>query len=178
MNNKKEIMKIVFALGEYYSKQLTESQIAMFSEDLSKISLSDLVAAINKYKSIPENVNFPLPAKIISMVNPTIDDKETAIDAVNLIISAVSRFGHNNKKAAKQFMGELAFETVERFGGWQHLCENLNQSNEGTFRAQLRELAVVVNKKSMLNELDEKPKLKTITNAGGEIFKLPEMKGF
>lgn len=154
-------MKLVFALGEYYSKQLTETQLRMYAEDLSAYAVNDISEAIKKYRCNPANEFFPLPAKLITLIKPHMDDKDNAIDAVNRIIAAVSRFGWTNSQSAKEFMGELAWETCNRFGGWKSLCETLCGENEGILRAQLRELAGVVAKKSMRGELNLVPSLPT-----------------
>jgi hypothetical protein len=173
---KNEIATTWIQIAIMTGRTINQTTMELMLEAVADLPQENVLMALKNWAK--NESTFPLPASIRQKIVPVIDDKEIAIDAVNRIIAAVSKYGWTNKHLAKDYIGELGWETTERFGGWVHLCENLNQNNEGMLRAQLRELAVVVNKKSMLGELDERPKLKTIAGDGGAIFKLPEMKGF
>lgn len=156
---KSEYAKLVAGLGEYYSKELTPSQIDMFSDDLMSLSPTELTQAIISYRRNPENKFFPLPGQLIGIIRPTITATDEANEVASAIINAVGKDGHTNPERAKQRIGELAWEVVVRFGGWKHICESLNPQNEGVFRAQIRGLAETVSKKALRGELDQKPAL-------------------
>lgn len=156
---KADIAKIVLGLAEYYDKTLTASQLEMYVEDLSEMQVGELLVAAKKYRIDPNHKFFPLPGQLIAMVAPHIDEKDIANDVTNRIITAVGKYGHSNPGGAEWFVGPLAWEVVQRTGGWRHLCENLNATNEGIYRAQFRDFAIVVGKLAMRGELENKPSL-------------------
>jgi len=162
MNFTQQIKIKLLALATISGKELNEMALNAFIEALSDLEPSAVLASLQDW--LRTGKGFPYPADIRAKVMPDLDPKDNAIDAVNRIITAIGRFGYTNPKQARDFIGELGWETVERFGGWLHLCENVNSENEGMFRAQLRELAVVVSKKSMRGELDKSPALPDRTN--------------
>lgn len=157
MNGSKEIKMQLIALATIAGKELNETALNAYANALSDLDQGSVISALNDW--LKTGRGFPYPADIRAKVMPEIDPKENAIDAVSRIITAIGKFGHNNTSQAKVFIGELGWHTVERFGGWLHLCESVNSENEGIFRAQLRELAIVVSKKSMRGELDLAPSL-------------------
>ena len=156
---KAKIPQQVLGLAEYYDKKLSENQLEMFVDDLSEITFEELQFAIKKYRKDPANVFFPLPAKLLAIITPIMNEKDEAQEVANLVISAVSKFGQTNPEEARKSIGELSWETARLMGGWKHLCEILTLENEGMLRAQLRGLAEVVSKKAKRGELDQVPQL-------------------
>lgn len=65
---RKSVSSVISALAEYYDKKLTETQIAMYVEDLGDLSLADLSEAVKRYRRDPKNSFFPLPAKLREIV--------------------------------------------------------------------------------------------------------------
>lgn len=61
---KSDISRIITGLAEYYDKNLSPSQIKMYVEDLSHLSPDTLAIAVRAYRMNPDNVFFPLPAKL------------------------------------------------------------------------------------------------------------------
>lgn len=155
MNN--EIAKKWIQLGIMYGRQLDEGTILMMLEAISDLPCDLVLSAMKKWAA--SETKFPMPADIRAKILPELSTKDNAIDAVNAAIACVSKFGYTNAEAAKNKMGDLAWEAVQRFGGWKQLCETLSFENEGIIRAQLRELTEVVFKKSQRGELDQAPKL-------------------
>ena len=156
---KTEYVKIVFALGEYYGKQLTENQLEMYSEDLMNLTPEELVFAIKAYRQNPDNKFFPLPGQLIGIIKPPMTATDEANEVASAILNSIGKDGHTNPERAKDRMGNLAWEVVQRMGGWLHLCETVSPQNEGMFRAQIRGLSETVSKKAKLGTLDQKPAL-------------------
>jgi hypothetical protein len=152
-----QIAKMWVQIGMMTGKRLDREIMEMMLEAVADLP-EELVLNALKTWAMTETT-FPMPANIRAKINPTMSEKDVAIDAVNTAIACVSRFGYTNPQLASERMGELAWATVQRFGGWGHLCETLTNENEGMIRAQLRELAQVVFKKSQRGELDARPKL-------------------
>lgn len=144
MNQREQISEIIFALGEYYDKNLTQNQIAMYVEDLIDLDATQLVEAIKRYRLDPKNDRFPLPVKLKAMIGQAVSPDDAARDASSRIIAAVAKYGWNNPDRARDYVGELGWEIVKRQGGWMNLCESLTYDNQGMLQAQWRELAVSV----------------------------------
>jgi hypothetical protein len=151
--------KLYFEIGELHGRTISKDTLITMVNSFNDLNFGQVHSVMQGW--LMNGTHFPLPAHIRQKVVPQMDDKDNAIDAVNRIIAAVSRFGWTNSQSAKEFMGELAWETCTRFGGWKSLCETLCGENEGILRAQLRELAGVVAKKSMRGELNLVPSLPT-----------------
>lgn len=65
---KAKIAQQVLGLAEYYDKTLSPGQIEMFVDDLEGIDFEQLKIAAKRYRTDPANVFFPLPAKLIALV--------------------------------------------------------------------------------------------------------------
>lgn len=155
-NLKEQLGEIIFALGEYYDKKLTATQIEMYVEDLMVLKPDELVFAIKKYRTIPENHFFPLPAKLIALVTPKENTElDLGREVAGRIIQAVSKFGHNNSTSACEFIGDLGWKVVQRNGGWAAICSELNENNKGIMQAQMRDLAISIMRMSANGTLDE-----------------------
>jgi hypothetical protein len=154
---KNKIADLYFQIGEIHGRVLSKQTLISLVNSLDDLIFQDLYKTMQDW--LKNGTHFPLPAHIRQKINPTINERDDSIDAVNRIISAVSKFGRNNNDRAREWIGELGWETCKRFGGWEILCEVLNFDNEGTIRAQLRELAQVVLKKSIRGELETRPTL-------------------
>lgn len=154
-----KIKESLIALATISGKELNEVSLTAYVDALSDIDGNLVLKALSSW--LKTERGFPYPSDIRAKVMPEINDNDQAVDAVNRIISAVSKYGYNNKDKAREYIGELGFETVTRFGGWVNFCQTLTKENEGVFRAQLKELAKVLCKKSLRNELEHAPALPT-----------------
>lgn len=151
----KQIKLILTGLAEYYGVNLSVQQLNMYSEDLYDLDLNDILKAVKIIRTSSEF--FPKPSTIIQSVKGKSIDN--AIDVSNLIVLAMSKYGWTNPDKAKIFMGELAWEVVEREGGWQRVCETSSDDQLPILKAQWRELARVLLNKNSLGKLNERPSL-------------------
>lgn len=159
MNYREQIMQIVKALGSYYDKALTAEQIVMYTDDLQNISPADLSTAIKKYRLDPKNDKFPLPAKLIGMLNQGTAPDDIGREVSSRVIGAISKYGYTNPDKAEAFIGELGWLVVKRLGGWVQLCEQINNSNMTTWMAQIRDLSMTLHKRSESGIVDQAPSL-------------------
>lgn len=159
LTQQQEFKLAIVGLAEYYGTGMTENRLKMFYEDLSVLNFDELKKAIMLYRQNPEFKFMPLPAQLIAIIRPHVDPIDDARDVANLILDAVSRFGWTNPESARNHIGQLGWEVVNRMGTWQHLCETLSNDNEGMYRAQIRDYAQTVQKKAMRGELHQKPQL-------------------
>lgn len=168
---KNKLAKIYFEIGEIHGRTISKDTLITLVNTFQDLNYDLVYKEMNLW--LVSGTHFPLPAHIREKILPKLNEKDNAIDAVNTLIGCVSKFGYTNPNGAEKAMGELAWETTKRFGGWNKLCETLCIENEGMIRAQLRELAQVVSKKSMRGELDETQSLPKSYKEFGVDFSKP-----
>ena len=76
-------------------------------------------------------------------------------DVASKVIGAVSKFGSYRSAEAREFIGDIGWECVKRFGGWVTLCSELSEENKSMIFAQIRGLAQTVNKKAINGTLNQ-----------------------
>lgn len=162
MNISQAIKEQIIMLASFAGREMNEMLLNGYMEAVSDLDQEQVLDTLKSW--LRTNKGFPHPADIRAKVMPELNPEDNAQDAANLAIACVSRYGYTNPEKARASMGELAWAVVHRMGGWQHLCETLNNQNEGMFRAQIRNLAEVVSKKSKRGELDIAPALPEPTN--------------
>lgn len=135
-----EIMKLVAALGEYYSWPLTPGQVAMYAEDLMCLEPQQLAQAIISYRNDPRNDRFPLPVKLKAMVGAAVNPEDEAVQISGRILGAIASIGPYNTQRAREVIGEIGWQVVQMEGGWQTLCE-VQTDDIPIRKAQWRNLA-------------------------------------
>lgn len=63
-----KILKLLNAMAEYHSADMSDSKLEMFAGDLATTSPEDIAAAWRVYRSRPENVFMPTPAQLKALV--------------------------------------------------------------------------------------------------------------
>lgn len=148
----------------YYRQQFSDATFEMYAEDLSNLDFHQVTGALLAYRKNPKNKTFPLPAVIIEMLNPTLDDTAVAQETVSRICQAITNIGRYRTDEAKEHLGELAWQVVRANGGWSMLCESDFMTNTNA-KSQAREYAKAI------MDLSRKGKL-------GEAFALPAPERF
>lgn len=162
-DNLSQIQVLLIALAEYYQKPLTENQLVMYAEDLSRFESEKVQAAMYTYRNNPKNKFFPIPAQLIEVLEPEIDPSLQAIEISARIWQAIANFGWPNPEGAKDFIGEIGWHVVTRMGGWPSLCDQVMQSDGGMLRAQMREMAKATMERQKLGMLFETPSFPKIS---------------
>lgn len=140
MKHQAEIMKLVAALGEYYDKSLSPTQIAMYTDDLKMLEPQQLAQAIITYRNDPRNDRFPLPVKLKSMIGYALNPDDEAIQISGRILGAIAAIGPYQSEQAREAIGEIGWEVVQAEGGWQTICE-IQTDDIPIRKAQWRNLA-------------------------------------
>lgn len=110
--------------------------------------------AISKYMREPKNTQFPAPARLNEYLRPKTSRDSQAQEIASRVRESVTRFGYTGWEETKEYVGEIGVKVIQRFGGWNLICQELGVSIQpDTFYAQCRELV-----KSQL-ELDNNGKL-------------------
>lgn len=132
------IKKDLLNLGEYYGKILTPNQLQMYSEVLVSLPYETFTASIKKYINNASNVFFPLPGQLIGIT--TGDDKDHALEAVEIVLKAMSKFGsYADIEKVKEFVGPLGWQLIKSEGGWNNICASTTYDKLPILKAQWRE---------------------------------------
>jgi len=130
---------------------------------------------------------FPSVKEIINQLEGSPSDKSLAVEVGSLIVSSIARRGYtwswgvntkqglvfesrseNNgtsvffdsfEEAVKHELGELAWHTIKKMGGWPTLVQQCMKSPMEVVRPQIRDVALSVIDSSRQGKLDDKPKL-------------------
>lgn len=143
MERLKKIRSLVIENLTYYDAPINEMKVKMFAKELddSGLMIEKIANAFRSFRLESGRRLMPMPSDIIAKANPKADHESLALDSAARIIQAVSKYGYPNPEHAKNFIGELGWHAVQRFGGWQYICENLGvKINQQTLFAQARDL--------------------------------------
>jgi hypothetical protein len=124
---------------EYYSKQVSDETLKLYVWDSREMDVNELKRAFEIHRNGPKAEFFPLPCVLRRYLvgDPTDEAEECAAR----IFESIRKFGYQAGSEARKFMGELAWDVVDGFGGWSNLCTSNNLGNEATLRAQMRNMA-------------------------------------
>ncbi len=136
------IGKMWLALAGMYGREIDQLALKIMLDAISDLDHKKVAQAMMDWTRTSKQNRHPLPADIRSMVNPELDKEAEAREASSRVTSAISKFGWNNPEDAKKFVGTLGWHIVERFGGWNYICQNIGVTIDlTTFQAQAREIA-------------------------------------
>lgn len=166
---KATLAKMFAVRAELSGSSFSQAAIIQMVEDTSDLDFLRVVDELQKWGKT--ETTFPHPAKLRAKVMPEMNQDDNAVMVANLIMKSISMDGYTNPDRAKQRMGSLAWEVVNKFGGWQTLCETTNSDNMGTVRAQLRGLALTTHKQALRGEINEVPSLPSPQNEVAAIIK-------
>jgi hypothetical protein len=137
----KSLTMIAFLYGYEFPKERASMFISALIEFIPA-SLDEYLGALKKYTEDSKNRTFPNPSQLRIYLRPELSVDAKANESANKIRQAITKFGWPEPKQAREFMGELAWAIVERFGGWQYICENHGvELNPLMFHAQARDSA-------------------------------------
>lgn len=194
-SERKQVGRVIALTASYYGKDLSSDVVGMMLDDLSAFNAHDVVEAYKTYRLDPKNTYFPLPAKIIGILKPSVDDRSIAMNLAKRIEKAIRHHGNSwpmgvlrktengleryfegggyawpsFEKAVLSELGEVGFEVVRSYG-WAALEENYFNSERGVFFAQLRDLTESILKHDKAGVMDELPKLSKGTARGAHEF--------
>lgn len=114
--------------------------ITILAESFPEANGERILAALASYRADQKNTTFPAPAKLQPYLRPVATDEAQAIESVNRIMLAITKFGYTRGPEARAFVGELGWSVVKDYGGWETFCQNMGvELSEQTFRAQARD---------------------------------------
>ena len=165
-SEKTQVAISIALTAEYYGKTISKAVISMMVSDLSDLDASRVLESYQNYRRDGKNRFFPLPAQIRELVNFEISPEDKGREVASRVQSAVTKFGYSNPEDAKEYIGEVGWHCVNRFGGWGYVCENLGTNLQVlTFQAQVRDLAQVTIKSKLAGKFDQPIGLPSRTQA-------------
>lgn len=150
----------LFEMALFYGKSdLTRESVTAtinLYESFFRRTLTEYLDAIRSYMADQKNIQFPAPARLRPYLDKELDDDSKAVEVASRVVAAVSRFGYTWPSEAKNYIGDLGWEAVQRFGGWTFVCENLGVGiSQTTFQAQIRDSAKAIIKTAKMGAFDQ-----------------------
>ncbi len=157
-----DVVGLLLILAEQTKESLSPERVEYIATELSALPGNQLHTALRKL--IREARRFPTIAEIEEAMGiKGISDASRAAEAAARIEGAIVKFGsaggHEKFKRQQEYMGELAWLVVERSGGYQHLCDTVDNDNLSTMKAQWRGVATALCDSSRAGSLDLAPVL-------------------
>lgn len=166
-----KIKALIITMSAYYGKRLDDDVVQMYAADLSRFTDSDVEWAMNMYRSDPKSRTMPLPAQLIEILRPAVDDESLAIEAATRIIGAVRKFGYVNAQEAQVYIGPVGWRVVELNGGWSNMCKQMHDDQIPILRAQYKALAITQIKKERAGHGDRPPEFQQIEGPERKLLK-------
>jgi hypothetical protein len=117
-------------VAEFWFDQLGHYDVALLGTAMRKLCAGRRFPSIEQIKTECGDV--------------TVTDEDIAKDTAERIFAAVSRFGSTQNsrwEAIAESIGEVGVLVVGGPAGYKIICDQLNNNNASTFKAQWRELA-------------------------------------
>jgi len=151
----KKIFECAFYFGKTdISRDQISKTIDLFESFFGK-SLHEYLNAFDAYILDSKNKFYPTPAQLRPYLTQELDDDTKAVEVASRVVAAVSNFGSHRGIEAKTYIGDLGWEAVRRFGGWNFICSNLGENiSMTTFQAQIREVSKAVIKTAKVGSYD------------------------
>ena len=126
-----------------FDKTKISMMIDILFDAFPEATSSQIIKAIKSYRDDQKNLTFPAPARLAAYLRPSISKESQASEITSRIIESITKFGYTSSgyHKAKEHIGNIGWIVVQRFGGWQPLCEDLGLKIPlTTFQAQAREI--------------------------------------
>lgn len=144
----KRLQEALYLTHKYYGHNLDPETLSLMISDLEDVSPDVVIAALKKYRLDSKNKFAPTPAQLLDIISPqkTLTDRDEGSIVASEIERAIRTCGYTNPTGAKTSMSQLAWEVVERTGGWVYMCQNVEEDSLPTLKAQWRDLAMGLKK--------------------------------
>ena len=149
----KQIAKLLVGLAEYCQATMSREQLEMYTREFdSPEYLGACIVALKKDPDLRTGV-MPMPAKIKAALAVSVEEK--CYKLVQSIFTAAHRHGYYKPKDAERFVGPVAWQVIQAYGGWGQVCQ-IETRSMGTAFAQLRDLAISMQKIERIGALRER----------------------
>jgi hypothetical protein len=175
---KENFVKGLGIVAELCQFELKQEIISLYCHHIGKIGFDRGAKALHEVvKSCRPGRPFPSIDDILKAAGADDEsDESRAIEAANRIVGAVSRYGDSRHRIVEDYLGPLAWEIVQKAGGWSAVCETMTNANITTMRAQFRESALALCHRARRGLVNDAPSLPPTSESqtNNEIKKLAE----
>jgi hypothetical protein len=135
------VKSLFHSINTYYQSTLTRMQLQWYAEDMMSYAIEEVQEAMVVWRRMAlqkgHKPRAPLPADLISLINPATDTLGEANLLANKLWGALG-IGYNHPKEAREHLGELVWDAVSERGGWVEQCRAKTE-DQHVFVAQWRD---------------------------------------
>lgn len=149
------MFRLAKAIPRYAPDLNDQSLMQVWFEEFGGLSTSELTSvfqvAVRRFSS------FPSIAELLSTIGKMEQtDQDKAREVAERILGAISRYGQTSgngesarvkTEAIAKHIGPIGMAVVKMQGGWNHVCEQVDNDNVATMKAQWRGLAESISRK-------------------------------
>lgn len=165
MNYELEFHQLLNVMAANSRVQLTQTMLKIYDKAVEPFGYERACKALEKLMLETKVWQMPTPKALIDSIDSRPSRIAEANEVAGRIIQSVSKFGWSSPEQARQYIGELGWSVVQRFGGWGYLCEGLGMSIDvSSTRAQMRDSALSIMEISEHRSINEPPSLEYTPN--------------
>ena len=133
-------LRILAALAKF---ELTPDLVDLYLDELTPCGLNEAAGVLRRFatKTNPKTGMPTIDALKAELGALEATDDTLARDAASRAVAAIVKHGWNNPKDAEAYMGELAWFTVQKMGGWVPFCGLSDHEGLGFIESRVREMA-------------------------------------
>lgn len=146
---KAQIYDILCKHSILYDQIPSKEKLQAYTEILSEYPAQALSIAFKEM--IKKSDRFPSIKQIIEIIDPAQEGKDKAIEDAGRVFEAIRKFGRLCSGEAREWLGEDIWASVQRYGGWEELCET-KIDDRGIAMAQLRDIIHSLNQSKRRND--------------------------
>ncbi|RYF49989.1 MAG: hypothetical protein EOO38_06710 [Cytophagaceae bacterium] len=147
----KRIAALLSEIYEYFDQPVGLHILMMRARDLERFTFGEVKWAIDTYRTQepPEGHKKvpPEPHHLIKLLDPKMTPKEKAEQIASEVIRMVKKWGRPNIEKAKAEMMPEAWAVVLEEGGFDRLCQTMQEDDITQWNAQLRQKALTTLKR-------------------------------
>jgi hypothetical protein len=173
MNAEKRILELLAIISEQCGQQVSQNRLAFVYDALKGYPAQKVVDALQRIALRAKT--FPTAGDILNEMGiRQLSPKENAVHAASLISGCIRRYGYTGtNEEVRAYIGPLAWQIVQTLGGWQAVCDGVDNDNESFLKTQWRDLA-----ESMMTSdpllLEESSNFLASKNRGTPVLKVIE----
>jgi hypothetical protein len=172
LQERAEFLKMYILTAAYYRERLPDEVLRMYVEDLQDLPAADLKSALIRYRKDRKNRRTPMPADLISILNPSQNEEDNAAQIAAIIVKTVGSKGYNWSMPGKwkhdgdsfpsaviKECGTAGWAVIQTMGGWNPVCDFVDKTLPSVAMAQIRGIALSLLRRAAAGKLGEKPEL-------------------
>lgn len=155
-NERVKVGEYWIGLAQMYGKDIPQMSLRIMLDAVDDIPANEILISLEEWSKNSKQNRHPLPGELRQLLKKELSVDAKANESANKIRQSITKFGWSQPKQAREYMGELAWAVVERFGGWLYICENHGlELNPLTFHAQARDSAKSVLEQGSLGVINQ-----------------------